>query len=96
MDEDGIVTVKDLVEFLEKNFKRDDRLLFYDEGGAWVELVDLPKRLVGDVRWMFNYVKDKRQHELADPCCHKDDVERMRAVVADNYKSVDDNAVVIF
>ena len=96
MDEDGAVTVKDLTEFLEKNFKRDDKLLFYDSGGAWIELVDLTKSFVGVSRWMFNYVKDKRQFELDNLNCRKNDVDSMRSVIADIYKSVDDDSVVIF
>ena len=57
------MTVKDLIEYLETHFKLDQRLCFYDEGGAWCELVHVPKSLIGD--WMFRYVKDKMESELS-------------------------------
>jgi len=90
------ITVKELIDFLEKNFKRSDRLCFFDEGGAWCELVHVPSSFIGDVKRMFNYVKDKRQHELDNPRCHKDDVEHMKEVIKDNYRLVEDHGVVIF
>ena len=91
-----IATVRDLIEHLQKNFKPDDLLCFFDEGGAWIELEHVPKNFIGDKRWMFNYVKDKRQHELDNPCCAKEDEECMKKIIVDNYKSVEDNGVVIF
>ena len=91
-----IATVRDLIEHLQKNFKPDDLLCFFDEGGAWIALEHVPKSFVGNLSWMFNYVKDKRQHELDNPCCAKEDEEHMKKIIADNYKSVEDNGVVIF
>lgn len=92
----NIATVADLIEYLQNNFKQDDLFCFFDEGGAWIELEHVPKSFIGDPRWMFNYVKAKRQHELDNLCCAKEDEEYMRKVIVDNYKSVDDNGVVIF
>lgn len=91
-----IATVVDLIEHFQKNFKPDDMLCFFDEGGAWIELEHVPKDFVGDKRWMFNYVKDKRQYELDNPGCAKEDEEYVKKIISDNYKSVEDNGVVIF
>lgn len=91
-----IATVKDLIEHLQTNFKLDDLLCFFDEGGAWCELEHVPKSFIGDQRWMFNYVKDKRQHELDNPGCAKDYEEQMKKIIAENYKNVKDDGVVIY
>lgn len=91
-----IATVKDLIEHLQKNFKPTDLFCFFDEGGAWCELVHVPKTFIGDVKWMFNYVKDKRQHELDNPCCAKADEEHMKKIITDDYKNVRDDGVVVF
>ena len=91
-----IATVADLIAHLQKNFKPNDLLCFFDEGGAWVELVNVPIGFIGDKCWMFNYVKDKRQHELDNPCCRKEDEQYMKKVIVDKYKNVEDNGVVVF
>ena len=71
-------------------------LCFFDEGGAWCELEHVPKSFIGDQRWMFNYVKDKRQHELDNPGCAKAVEENMEKIITENYRLVEDNGVVIF
>ena len=91
-----IATVADLIEHLQKNFKSSDLLCFFDEGGAWIELEHVPKNFIGNKRWMFNYVADKRKYELENPDCAKDYEEHMKKVIADNYKSVEDNGVVVY
>ena len=91
-----IATVKDLIEHLQKNFKSSDLFCFFDEGGAWIELEHVPKNFIGNKRWMFNYVADKRKYELENPDCAKDYEEHMKKVIADNYKSVEDNGVVVY
>ena len=91
-----IATVKDLIEHLQKNFKSSDLLCFFDEGGAWIELEHVPKDFIGNKRWMFNYVADKCKYELENPDCAKDYEEHMKKVIADNYKSVEDNGVVVY
>ena len=91
-----VATVKDLIEHLQTNFKPDDMLCFFDEGGAWCELVHVPKSFIGDQRWMFNYVKDKRQYELDNPGCAKAVEEHMKKIITENYRLVEDNGVVIF
>ena len=91
-----IATVKDLIEHLQKNFKSSDLLCFFDEGGAWIELEHVPKNFIGNKRWMFNYVADKCKYELENPGCAKDYEEHMKKVIADNYKSVEDNGVVVY
>lgn len=91
-----IATVKDLIQHLKQNFKPTDKLCFFDEGGAWCEVEHVPRSFVGDKRWMFNYVKDKRANELENLNCKAEDEEKMRAAITDNYKSVKDNGVVIY
>ena len=91
-----IATVKDLIEHLQKNFKLDDLLCFFDEGGAWCELEHVPKSFIGDQRRMFNYVKDKRQHELDNLRCAKDYEAQMKKIIVENYKNVKDDGVVIY
>ena len=91
-----VATVKDLIEHLQANFKPDDMLCFFDEGGAWCELVHVPKSFIGDRKWMFNYVKDKRQHELDNKICSKAVEEHMNKIITENYRLVEDNGVVIF
>lgn len=71
-------------------------LCFFDEGGAWCELVHVPKSFIGDQMWMFNYVKDKRQHELDNKICAKAVEEHMEKIITENYRLVEDNGVVIF
>ena len=91
-----IATVRDLIEHLQKNFKPDDLLCFIDEGGAWCELVHVPKSFIGDQMRMFNYVKDKRQHELDNLRCAKDYEAQMKKIIVENYKNVKDDGVVIY
>ena len=91
-----VATVKDLIEHLQANFKPDDMLCFFDEGGAWCELVHVPKSFIGDQRRMFNYVKDKRQHELDNLRCDKDYEAQMKKIIVENYKNVKDDGVVIY
>ena len=91
-----IATVRDLIEHLQKNFRLDDLLCFFDEGGAWCELEHVPKSFIGDQRRMFNYVKDKRQHELDNLRCAKDYEAQMKKIIVENYKNVKDDGVVIY
>ena len=91
-----IATVRDLIEHLQKNFKPDDLLCFFDEGGAWCELEHVLKSFIGDQMWMFNYVKDKRQYELDNKICAKAVEEHMEKIITENYRLVEDNGVVIY
>ena len=91
-----IATVRDLIEHLQKNFKPDDLLCFFDEGGVWCELEHVPKSFIGDQEWMFNYVKDKRQYELDNLRCAKDYEAQMKKIIVENYKNVKDDGVVIY
>jgi len=83
-----VATIGDFIEFLEKKFKNDQKLCFFDEGGAWIELVHIPKTLIGD--WMFRRVKDKRKIELAKA---RDD---HRKYILESYRLVNDDDVVIY
>lgn len=90
MSEDKIATVQDLINYLESNFKPDDMLCFFDEGGAWCELVHVPDDFIGDKSWMFNYVGDKMKHEL--------DIERnahVKRIIVDDYRLVSDKDVCV-
>ena len=61
-----------------------------------IELEHVPKNFIGNKRLMFNYVKDKRKYELENTCYSKEDEEHMKKVIADSYKSVEDNEAVVY
>jgi len=88
MNMNETTTVKDLIEYLESNFNPEDLVCFFDEGGAWCELVHVPKNLIGD--WMFKYVKDKREEELSK------DTEEQKKYTIESYRMVEDDCVVIY
>lgn len=83
------VTVKDLIEYLEKNFKSSDKLCFFDEGGAWCALVNIPEYLIGD--WMFTYVKDKKEQDTE--YYRQEDAEY---IISHNFRNVTENDMVIY
>jgi len=89
-----IATVQYLIEFLKENFSPDDKLCFFDEGGAWCELVHAPNDMFGDM--FFKYVKDKKSEELRHLSCRKEDEEHLKQMTVDSYKQVEENGVVIF
>ena len=80
-----IATVKDLIDHLKNNFKETDMLCFFDDGGAWCELVHLPKSLIGD--WMFRRVEDKKACELKK-------YPDIKNIIENNYRFVKDGVVI--
>ena len=52
-------TVGDVIRHLKKNFKPTDKLCFWDEGGAHMECISIPRDYIGKV--MFRYIKDKKK-----------------------------------
>ena len=57
-DDSTIATVGDLVAHLQKNFKPEDRLCFWYEGGAYMNCEHVLKSMLGVM--MFKYVKDDK------------------------------------
>ena len=65
-----ILTVKKLIEHLQTNFKPDDKLCFWYEGGAYMNCEHVLKEQLGDT--MFIYVsQDKERSKKLYP---KDDI----------------------
>lgn len=87
-----IATVEDLIEFLKTNFSPSDKLAFFDEGGAWCELMHVPKSLVGDM--FLKYASKKKAEELADLRCKKEDEEHLRKTIEENYRLVEEGVVI--
>ena len=64
MDEDFLIaTVGDLIAHLQRNFRPEDKLCFWDEGGAYMNCEHVTKRMLGDM--MFKYVKDDKQRRIS-------------------------------
>ncbi len=61
-DDSMIVTVGDLVAYLQKGFKPEDRLCFWEEGGAYMNCEHVTKCVLGDM--MFKYVKHDKQRRI--------------------------------
>ena len=63
MSEDSaIATVGDLIAHLQRNFRPEDKLCFWDEGGAYMNCKHVTKSMLGDM--MFKYVKDDKQRRI--------------------------------
>ncbi len=77
-----VATVKDLIEYLQKNCKPDDKLCFFNEPGAYITLEHLPKDFIGDRFYI--YVKDFK--------------EKTKNLGSDDelFKYVDDNDIIIY
>lgn len=79
-------TVGDLIRHLQKNFKLEDKLCFWYEGGAYMNCENIPDDYIGER--MFKYVKD----------CKKDTIEQgglSKKQVDEDYRYVDDNDVLV-
>ena len=63
MSEDPVIaTVGDLIAHLQRNFRPEDRLCFWDEGGAYMNCEHVTKSMLGDM--MFKYVKDDKLRRI--------------------------------
>ena len=63
MSDDSVVaTVGDLIAHLQRNFRPEDKLCFWDEGGAYMNCEHVTKSMLGDM--MFKYVKDDKQRRI--------------------------------
>jgi len=62
-EDDVIATVGDLIAHLQRNFRPEDKLCFWDEGGAYMNCEHVTKDMLGDR--MFKYVKDDKQRRIA-------------------------------
>ena len=88
MKEDSIIaTVGDLMDHLQKNFKPEDKLCFWYEGGAYINCEHVLKSMLGDM--MFKYVKDDKIRRIEQHGASPDGV-------ADDYEYVEDNDVVVY
>jgi len=61
-EESVIATVGDLIAHLKKNFRPDDKLCFWDEGGAYMNCEHVTKNMLGDM--MFKYVKEDKRRRI--------------------------------
>ena len=75
-----IATVGDLIDHLQKNFKPEDKLCFFDEGGAYINLEQMPKDFLGDR--FFLYIKDFKEKSKKNG--FEDDDELFNYVEDDN------------
>jgi len=82
------LTVKELIEHLQTNFKSTDKLCFWYEGGAYMNCENVPNDWLKEKR-MFVYVKDDKERRMKD---YKDSKEK----VDEDYEFVDDNDVLIY
>ena len=82
-----IATVKDLIEHLQTNFKPDDKLCFWYEGGAYMNCEHILKSMLGNN--MFIYVKDDKEKM-------KFKFKMTDEEINEQYHNVIDNDVLIF
>lgn len=82
------VTVGDLIQHLQDNFKPTDKLCFWDEGGAHMECVHVPVDWF-EKQMMFKYVKDDKDRRMA---LYKDSKKK----VDEDFEFVSDNDVIIY
>lgn len=81
------LTVKKLIEHLQTNFKPDDILCFWYEGGAYMNCEPALESMLGDK--MFIRVKDDKEKM-------KKRFNMLDDELADDYKNVEDDYVLIF
>ena len=63
MSEDPVIaTVGDLIAHLQRNFRPEDKLCFWDEGGAYMNCEHVTKSMLGGMR--VKYVKDDKQRRV--------------------------------
>ena len=60
--DDGVATVGDLIAHLQRNFKPEERLCFWDEGGAYMNCEHVTKDMLG--KMMFKSVRDEKQRRI--------------------------------
>jgi hypothetical protein len=82
-----ILTVKKLIEHLQTNFKPDDKLCFWYEGGAYMNCEPVLESMLGDN--MFIRVKDDKDRM-------KNRFNMTDDELADDYKNVEDDYVLMF
>lgn len=81
------LTVKKLVDYLQANFKPDDKICFWYEGGAYMNCEPALESMLGDN--MFIRVKDDKDRM-------KDRFNMTDDELADDYKNVEDDYVLMF
>ena len=81
------LTVKKLIEHLQTNFKPDDKICFWYEGGAYMNCEPVLESMLGDN--MFIRVKDDKEKM-------KKRFNMLDDELADDYKNVEDDYVLMF
>lgn len=81
------LTVKKLIEHLQINFKPDDKICFWHEGGAYMNCEPIIESMLGDN--MFIRVKDDKDRM-------KNRFNMTDDELADDYKNVEDDYVLMF
>jgi hypothetical protein len=81
------LTVKKLIEHLQTNFKPDDKICFWYEGGAYMNCEPVLESMLGDN--MFIRVKDDKDRM-------KNRFNMTDDELADDYKNVEDDYVLMF
>lgn len=81
------LTVQKLIEYLQTNFKPNDTLCFWYEGGAYMNCEAALVSMLGDT--MFVRVKD-------DKAKMKNRFNMSDEEIADDYRNVNDDYVLIF
>ena len=84
---DKYVTVGDLIDHL-KTFDPNQRLCFWDEGGAHIECVHVPEGWFKSGQ-MFQTVKDRKLDQRKRFGSSDSELEQ-------NYRFVDDNDVIVY
>lgn len=79
-------TVGQLIDYLRDNFRRDDALCFWYEGGAYMNCERVPSSFIGDR--MFVYVKDDKDKMIARGHSKKS--------MDEDYQYVQDNDVLVY
>ena len=83
----AIATVGDLIAHLQKNFKSEDRLCFWYEGGAYMNCEHVLKSMLGDM--MFKYVKDDKIRRTEQHGTSSEDND-------EDFEYVSDNDVIVY
>jgi hypothetical protein len=82
-----ILTVKKLIEHLQTNFKPEDKLCFWHEGGAYMNCEYALQSMLSDK--MFIKIKDDKEKMKNRFNFTEDEIK-------EDYKNVTDNDVLIF
>lgn len=80
-------TVQDLINHLQTNFKPNDKLCYWNEGGAYIDCEYLFKDDLGHK--MFKYVKNDKKRRM-------ETFNETKKQVDEDFEYVSDNDVIIY